>query len=111
MQPASAPAPQVPAGLHSVNRADSKANIAHPSPKPHSIAPVMAASSSGTNGAATKNSAAMSPVDNDPNTTQPIRPRGCGAEGDGAPDPSSGVAAGTGIGVVATMVRFAALAS
>src|SRR3954452_17644088 len=63
----------------------------------------MVASSAGTNGAATRSSAATSPVVNDPNTTHPMCLRGCGAEGDGVPDPSPGVAVGTGIGVVATM--------
>src|SRR5664280_3343727 len=52
------------------------------------------------NGAATRSSAATSPAVNDPNTTQAMRPRASGAEGDGGPDPSPAV--GTGIGVVAT---------
>src|SRR3954447_14518759 len=63
----------------------------------------MVASSAGTNGAATRSNATMSPVVNDPNTTHPMCPRGSEAEGDGVPDPSSGVELGTGIGVVATM--------
>src|SRR3954462_15569165 len=72
----------------------------------------MLASSAGTNGAATRSSAATSPVVNDPNTTHPMCPRGSGAEGDGVPDPSPGVAVGTGIGVVATMdsIRCSAVA-
>ena len=73
---------------------------------------MMAASSAGTNGAATRSSAATSPVVNDPATTQPMCPLGPGAEGGDGPDLSSGVAVGTGSGgVVVTMDSIAAMAS
>jgi hypothetical protein len=56
----------------SVNRTDNTLNMAQPTENPHRTAPVMAASSAGTNGAATRSSAAKSPVVNDPATTQPM---------------------------------------
>ncbi len=52
----------------SVNRVESTANIAQPSANPHSTAPVTALSCAGTNGAATRSSAATSPVANEPAT-------------------------------------------
>jgi hypothetical protein len=67
---------------------------------------VTVASSAGTNGAATRSSATTSPVVNDPNTTQPMCPRGSGAEGDGLLGPSPGVAVGTMIGVIGVVATM-----
>ena len=71
-----------------------------------------ALSSAGMNGAATKSRAATSPLANEPATIQPICPLGSEAEGDGRPNPSSGMAVGTESGGVVTMnLEFIPMAS